>query len=489
VSSDDTEVAPSGVESGGTIVSTVDEAEEISAFAEKLVIKEKRPWRPPNYSGQEAALGWRPDLFSVPEGLKKRVQFWQDIYTRYSTDQGLLHDSLHVGVIYEAIDFRPIMRDQKLNERQKRQARKKLVEDRKKEIRDRLNKLATVTQPETLTGEDLRLWNLFAAFDEPNKFKAATHKRRLRFQLGQSDRFLQGIYFSGRYLEDMEQTFRDRGLPIELTRLVFVESSFNVKARSRVGASGIWQFMRYTGRSFMRINNNVDERNEPFRATEAAARLFTINYNMLGKWPLAITGYNHGPAGVQRVVKKFNTDNIVELVDERHGRFGFASANFYACFLAALHVEQNARQFFGEQAVWDVPHDTQKILLDRNLNHTRVLSWFDGNLELAKHVNSHIQGGFWRGYSMLVPKDFVRVPKAKHELALQELKNSQLPQKMQPIAATTGYYVIDRGDTLSSIAGQLGVSIQILKDLNDIDDPRRIRAGQKLRVPQSEAKD
>src|SRR5690606_13621005 len=148
--------------------------------------------------------------------------------------------------------------------------------------------------------------------------------------------------------DEMARIFREYQMPVELTRLPLVESSFNFKARSKAGASGIWQFMPATGRAFLRIDASVDERNEPIRATEAAARMLRKNYNMLGNWPLAVMAYNHGAYGLRRLVNKFKTNNLVELLDVRRGRFGFASASFYASFLAALEAEKRADHFFGK---------------------------------------------------------------------------------------------------------------------------------------------
>ena len=87
-------------------------------------------------------------------------------------------------------------------------------------------------------------WKLFDGVDEKNKFTEAARRGRLRYQAGQRDQFTRGIMQSGRYLRQMEEIFKEEGLPIELTRLPFVESSFNLSAKSKVGASGIWQFMR-----------------------------------------------------------------------------------------------------------------------------------------------------------------------------------------------------------------------------------------------------
>ena len=154
--------------------------------------------------------------------------------------------------------------------------------------------------PESLNSDEMRVYKLYADVHEPNKFLDAAHRKRLRFQLGQKDRFIEGLKASGRYLTLMESVFRNADLPIELSRLPFVESSFNVRAHSKVGASGVWQFMRSTGKLFLRIDDAVDERNDPIRAAEAATRLLRGNYDSLQNWSLAVTAYNHGRKGMMR---------------------------------------------------------------------------------------------------------------------------------------------------------------------------------------------
>ena len=322
-------------------------------------------WRAPDYSGQEKALGYSATAFAVPEGMEDRVHFWEDIYTKYSSEQGLLHDSLYVNVVYDSVDFADITADQKLTLRQKARARKKRVDEKKKEIAARLKRLGGVKGGDGLVGEDARYWAMFTKIDEPKKFAEAAKKGRLRFQLGQRDVFSKGIYQAGRYVRQMEEIFRQAGMPIELTRLPFVESSFNLKARSRVGASGIWQFMRSAARPYMRMDQSADERNDPLRATRAAAQKLRENYQMLGSWPLAITAYNHGPAGVKRLTEKMGTTDIVELLDVRKGRFKFASASFFASFLAALNTERRADENFG---LLDVMPETRgaEIKLTKN---------------------------------------------------------------------------------------------------------------------------
>jgi membrane-bound lytic murein transglycosylase D len=439
----------------------------------------KRPWAPPNYSQQEAHLGYQAQDFEATPALRDRVNFWIDIYTKYTTDEGVLHDSLHVKVVYAAIDFRPIMNDSNIKERDRRRARKKLVEDKKLEIKERLTRLSRLNSSEGLSGEDLRYWKMFESFDEPNKFKEALGRKRLRFQLGQRDRFIQGIFYSGRYLTEMERIFKEAGMPLQLTRLPFVESSFNVKARSHVGASGIWQFMRYTGKKFMRLTPGSDERNDPLTATKSAARLMAMNYKILKKWPLAITAYNHGAGGVSRMVKKFGTDDISALVDERHRRFGFASASFYASFLAAVEVEKDAKKYFGD-VYWDAPISSKSLQIIRPVGRHQVIEWFGGDEELAKEFNPHLTRNFWRGYARIYPKDFVRLPENKLETAQKHME--KLPNTPAPLNVGETY-MVSSGENLWDISRNLGVSMNAMIEINGLDNPRQIRPGQKLLIP------
>ena len=146
----------------------------------------------------------------------------------------------------------------------------------------------------------------------------------------------------------MRREFRDRGLPEDLAYLPHVESSFNTHAYSKYGAAGMWQFMRATGRRFLKVNYVVDERLDPLTATRAAAQLLKDNHKLLGTWPLAITAYNHGEVGMQRAVRKMGTKDIVAIIERYKGRsFGFASRNFYPQFLAARRVARSWRAHFG----------------------------------------------------------------------------------------------------------------------------------------------
>lgn len=111
------------------------------------------------------------------------------------------------------------------------------------------------------------------------------------------------------------------------------------RARSKAGAVGLWQFIKATGKRYLTITRRRDDRRDPIRATEAAARLLKHNYEALGSWPLAITAYNHGKEGMLAARVAVGSSAIEDIISGYTGpRFGFASRNFYAEFLAALEV-------------------------------------------------------------------------------------------------------------------------------------------------------
>lgn len=452
----------------------------------------RRPWQPPQYQNQKDILGYSADTFNVPEELKPQVDFWVNIYTKYNTNQGVIHDSRYINSIYAEVDFSKIENYDKMSPGQQRHARERLVKDKKKEIVDRLKRLQNVTSAEGLEGEDLRFWNMFQGNSEDNKFVEASEKGRLRFQLGQKDRFIQGIYYSGRYLPRMEQIFREAGLPIELTRLPFVESSFNLKARSKVGASGIWQFMRYTGRLYMKVNYLIDERNDPIVATYGATRLLKFNYNLLNNWPLAVTAYNFGPTGMKKEKDKLKTDNLAEIIRRSTNRkLGFASGNFYASFLAVLEVEKNATKYFGA-VDWSNQLDFDEVVLPKVIRYSTLLDHFGGDVERAALYNPHFSITVKKNYVALPAGAKIRVPKASGDRFLASIEKSKesiaktaRKDEKATEALKTGVtqYQVSSGDTLSSIAKEFGVNISDLKELNGIRNPRSIRVGQTLSIP------
>src|SRR6202012_5211093 len=188
--------------------------------------------------------------------------------------------------------------------------REKIVEASRTRYEAALRRIAAANGG-ALSEDDQRILDMWGTQGTPSRLLQAIDD--IRFQLGQADRFKAGLIRSGAWETHIAETLANLGLPAELAVLPHVESSFNPSAYSKVGAAGLWQFMRSTGRRYMRIDSAVDDRLDPFRSTEAAAQLLAYNYRILGTWPLALTAYNHGAAGVRHAKETLGTDDIVKI--------------------------------------------------------------------------------------------------------------------------------------------------------------------------------
>ena len=268
-----------------------------------------------------------------------------------------------------------------------------------------------------------------------------------------------------------------------LTRLPLIESSFNIEAYSKVGAAGIWQFMPATGRLFLKINHEVDERLDPIIATRAAADLLKSNYDKLQTWPLAVTAYNHGPAGMARAVRKVGTRDIVPIIRRYKSRtFGFASRNFYAELLAAIEVEKNSAKYFGpikrdpllRYDEVDLQHfvSLENLARAANTSTERLVALNPSFGPLIRNGKLHVP----RGHRLRIPagarKDFTRRYAALSPRA-----------KADQQAAAFAFHKVRRGQTLGGIARRYGTSARTLQRLNGLRSAHFIRIGQRLPRP------
>lgn len=285
--------------------------------------------------------GMQDHAFPVPNKMRTQVRFWEDIFTKYSTDQVVIHDNWYMNVIFEVMDIGKYP-DEK--------TAWNVVQARKQKYMQILNNLSKIwNEPQRMTKAQRRVFRLYQTCGESAYFKKKDAKYRVRAQSGLSDIFREGIVRSGRYIEPMTRVFEKHGLPDALVRLPFVESAFDPRALSKSGAAGVWQFMKGTGKLYgLKITRLVDERKDPMKATEAAAKLLSDNYAELRSWPLALTAYNHGLNGMKRAVRKTGSGNISDIVEKYNGRgFSFASRNFYAEFIAASNVYAKRHEYFG----------------------------------------------------------------------------------------------------------------------------------------------
>jgi membrane-bound lytic murein transglycosylase D len=265
------------------------------------------------------------------QGLESRIEFWKKVYTQYGEDDVIIHDRVHPNLIYDVAS--------RADQAQKISA-----------VQQALDEIsANLETPEQLSPAAEQVLSSISASGLPlTPATIADLRGNVHTQIGIKERFRQGVIRSGRYVETFQGIFEKQGIPLEIALLPLVESSFENRALSNAGAAGIWQFTRATGRLYLNVNQRVDERLDPAKATRGAARLLHDNYTALGSWPLAITAYNHGRAGMLRAQNEVGSD-ITKIIDDYRGAlFGYASMNFYSEFLAAVDVYKNYEQYYGE---------------------------------------------------------------------------------------------------------------------------------------------
>ncbi len=279
--------------------------------------------------------------FSVPYGLWERTWFWFDVYTRYGEAHHIIHHVLHPWIVYKVYDTTQTLVNSRGPLWLRRDHAAKLAKREAQNIREALIRLSLRKTYVRLNSLEKALYDRLAAV--PGKRSAVFREaaRNVRSQLGQKDFFQRGLVNSSKYLPHMEAEFRTKGIPTELTRLPFVESSFNENAYSKVGASGIWQIMPATGRAYMIVNDSIDERNSPLKATRVAAQILRGYVRALGQWPLAVTAYNNGIGNIQVAMRNAKSKDLATIISRYHrGDFQFASSNFFTCFLAAMYAEK-----------------------------------------------------------------------------------------------------------------------------------------------------
>ncbi len=362
------------------------------------------------------------DPFAIPAGLEPAVEFWKAIFLDYGSNQLVFFDPNDMSKIHQVVEVG------------ERAGSRQVV----RSVRARL-------------------------------MRRGIPSHRIKAQRGIRERFAAGVRRSGRYMAHMRKIFSARGLPVELVYLPLVESSFRNDARSFRGAVGMWQFMPSTGRRYLRVTRLLDERKDPMEATRAAARLLQENYRQLGTWPLAVTAYNHGRAGMRRAVRKLGTRDLVTIIRRYRGRtFKFASKNFYAEFLAAVHVMRDIERHlpnvrFDQLVRLDEISLTKRVSVASLLRRSRVsraelLTW---NPALSRHAT-------W-------------IP-AGYRLKAPELQGRRFRKALAGIGPFP-YHVVSRGDTLSELARAYGTSARAIQSINGLRSAHRLRVGQRLEIP------
>lgn len=293
------------------------------------------------------------------------------------------------------------------------------------------------------------------------------------------------------YFPLFEKYLKKHNLPLDLKYLAIVESGLNPRAVSRVGATGLWQFMPATGRSFkLHQDWYIDERMDPEKATEAACLYLKQLYNMFGDWELALASYNAGPGNVRRAVRRSGyKDSFWEVYDylPRETR------SYVPQFIAIAYVMNYAEEHNLLEDRLQYAMMTDTIVVNQYLDLETLANQINVCPEDLHNLNPELKRnavpGEAKGYVLNVPLDkyeFIN----DNRMALLDSAGKVGKERLEYIARNTVgstynkekiVYKVQRGDVLGKIAGRYGVGIADLRKWNNING-NLIRAGQNLTI-------
>lgn len=300
------------------------------------------------------------------------------------------------------------------------------------------------------------------------------------------------------YMPIFEETFRKYDLPLELKYLSIIESALNPNAVSRVGATGMWQFMYATAKGYgLEIDSFVDERRDPFKSVDAAARYLRDAYHIFGDWSLAISSYNCGSGNVNKAIKRAGGrrdfwDIYPYLPKETRG--------YVPLMVGAMYAINYAKEYGLEATPIQLPERVDTFKIRKNL-HFRQISEVIGiplsdlrdmNPQYYKDIIPGNQGEYILRLPFYYSSDFLEMQDSIYKYKTNEIFASSVdvnrPSRSSSYGSTSSstttqwkYYKVKRGDSLGKIASRNHVSINQLKSWNGLRG-NTIREGQRLKV-------
>jgi len=367
-------------------------------------------------------------LFPETPLVKAQSEFWIKVFRRYKSSATLIHDPEYVDVIIDVVDYDSFKtkynNGRPFNRNEKREILNRYIE----RYQIAITRLQKVGKKALEYGPmEQRVLQVYSKRKETLS-RLFTEEIYLRSQQGLADEFARAAERASPLLPYMERIFRNKGLPHELTRIAFVESMFNREALSKVGASGVWQFMPDTARHYMTVNSYIDERLSPLKASYGAALLLEQNKKLLKAWPLAITAYNHGAGGMQRAVRTVGSPNLDDIIRRyQAGSFGFASRNFYSEFLAARQVYKDLYE--KDKITHKNPMKIDHIRLERPVSIHQIVTHTPLKQQVLEEYNSCLLPKAFANYKHRpLPTGFeLIVPQELSSAVRQSLKKIRTP--------------------------------------------------------------
>jgi membrane-bound lytic murein transglycosylase D len=285
------------------------------------------------------------------------------------------------------------------------------------------------------------------------------------------ERFIAALQRGGPYLPYIREELRKASLPEDLAYLPLVESAFNTRARSRAKAQGMWQFMAGTAKLYgLRCDGLVDERNDPYLATQAAVRHLSDLYGTFDSWELALAAYNSGSGNVQRAVRKAKGNSDFWTVR----RYMRRETRNYVPALWAVVVATKSPEAYGLPQIEENPVCIARVPVEGALDLDVLAERGRLDAEMLAEINPALTRRLtsaWGTYQLAVP--------CGREEQVAEVIASIPPNER----VRRFLHVVKAGDTPSAIARRYGSTVDAIMAANGIRNPRSLRIGQTLVVP------
>ncbi len=291
------------------------------------------------------------------------------------------------------------------------------------------------------------------------------------------------------YFPMFERELDNYNIPLEIKYLAIVESALKPRAKSRVGATGLWQFMYATGKQYdLNVSSYVDERSDPIKSTEAASKYLARLYEIFGDWDLALASYNCGPGNVSKAIRRSggyeNYWNIRPYLPRE-------TAGYLPAFLATMYIFEYAEEHGFKKHRPEFRYiDTDTVHVKQTISLDQVSELLELPMEELQFLNPsykldiipYVEG---KNYTLRLPRHavgrFVTNETSIYEFVTNELNKREkpLPQLFNSETKTT--YRVVSGDNLGKIARQFNVRVSQLKQWNGLRN-NDLKIGQRLTV-------
>ncbi len=296
------------------------------------------------------------------------------------------------------------------------------------------------------------------------------------FQGSGHNHFAKYLARSGRYIPQMQEVLKKYALPQDLVYIAMIESGFSARAYSRAHAVGHWQFIRGTGRAYkLDINNWIDERRDPDKATDAAARYLRDLYAMFGDWYLAMAAYNAGEGKIAKAIKRNGTRDFFEMIERDRHYLRAETKDYVPKFLAAAIIAKSPERFGFGDVVYDEPVEHEKAAVDGQADLEAIAKCAGVSTALVEDLNPELVKGVTPAsggsYQIKLPKGTAK----KFELAFAALPPSE---RMMVVR-----HAVKRGESVGRIARRYGVSVREILAANDLRGASSVKRGMSLVIP------